>query len=71
MADPRIPQLPLDRVERVLARRREEAPDRESLARPYVGFELGLRGLLHEVLLLSFFRDFPCSGAAFCQPSGQ
>ena len=70
MADPRVPQLPLDRVERVLAGRREEAPDREALARPYLGFELGLGDLLHGVLLLSFSANFPALGRLFVSRAG-
>jgi hypothetical protein len=38
----------------MLSRRREEARDREALARPNFGVELGLGDLLHAVLLLSF-----------------
>ena len=59
VADARVPQLPLDRVERVLAGRREEAPDREALARPYPVFELGLRDLIHTDTAPLVFPRFP------------
>src|SRR5437764_1308721 len=55
VADPGVPQLPLDRIERMLPGRREIAADREALARRLAGAEWGVRGVLHADLLLSFF----------------
>jgi hypothetical protein len=70
MADPSIPHLPLDLVERMLSRRREETPDREALARPYLGFELGLGDLIHAVLLLSFSAISPAPARLLVSRAG-
>src|SRR5207302_11329219 len=71
MSDPGIPHLPRDQVERILPGRSEETRDREALARSYLGIESGLGDVVHAVLLLSCSANFPCSCAAFAQPSGQ
>ena len=70
VADARIPQLPLDRLERMLPRRGEKSADRESLPRVLSGGELGLRGVLHTDLLLSLFRSLRAASVRPDWPRG-
>ena len=72
VADPRVPQLPLDGIERMLSDRREIAADRETVA-GLAGVLLSgwcLRRVLHSDLLLSVFRSFRVFRSAPTRPRG-